>query len=295
LKFKVAKQAWSDHENDLVVADYFEALALELTGQSFNKAERNRNLAELLNDRSIKAIEFKHQNISAIMWWGLGQPRISGYAPASNFQLSLVDAVQRRLQQKVEWASPAKSPLRVGQGAYGSVRAPSDLRLEYPPAFKNEPPVMEPKFAAAIARKYDVAARDEANRSLGLAGEEYILAYESSQLVSSGRNDLARKIRWTSQVDGDGAGYDIHSFEPNGGDRLIEVKTTNGWENTPFHISRNELAVADARRQHWSLVRLWDFAREPKAFEIRPPLDAHVNLTPTSFLATLKSDDALGS
>ncbi len=29
---------------------------------------------------------------------------------------------------------------------------------------------------------------------------------------------------------------------------LIEVKTTNGWERTPFHISRNELAVADENR-----------------------------------------------
>jgi hypothetical protein len=195
LTFKVAKQVWSDHENDLVVSDYFESLALELAGQSFNKAERNRNLAELLNDRSIKAIEFKHQNISAIMWWGLGQPRISGYAPASNFQLSLVDAVQRRLQQKVEWASPGRLLTRNNLATHNSVREPSALRLDPPPAFKNEPPVMEPKFAAAIARKYNVAARDESNRKLGLAGEEYILAYETEHLRASGRNDLAKQIR----------------------------------------------------------------------------------------------------
>ena len=89
-------------------------------------------------------------------------------------------------------------------------------------------------------------------------------------------------------MDGNGAGYDIRSFEPDGKDRLIEVKTTNGWERTPFHISRNEIAVAEEHRDHWCLVRLWDFAREPKAFEIRPPLDAHVILTPTSFLASLQ-------
>lgn len=33
-------------------------------------------------------------------------------------------------------------------------------------------------------------------------------------------------------------------------------------------------------------MRLYHFAREPKAFELRPPLDAHVSLTATSFQAS---------
>lgn len=66
------------------------------------------------------------------------------------------------------------------------------------------------------------------------------------------------------------------------------MKTTNGWERTLFHISRNELATADMHRDNWRLIRLWNFARKPRAFEIRPPLDAHVSLTPTSFLAALR-------
>jgi hypothetical protein len=81
------------------------------------------------------------------------------------------------------------------------------------------------------------------------------------------------------------AGYDIQSFDPDGSDRLIEVKTTNGWERTPFHITRNELAVADERRRDWRLVRLWNFSREPQAFELRPALDAYVSLMATSYQA----------
>ena len=137
-----------------------------------------------------------------------------------------------------------------------------------------------------IARKFDVAARDERNRALGRAGEERVLAHERAALKSTGRDDLARKVRWVSEEDGDGAGYDIASFAPDGRPRLIEVKTTNGWERTPFHISRNELAVAEERRSEWSLFRLWNFAREPKAFELHTPLDAHVSLTATSFQAS---------
>jgi hypothetical protein len=31
---------------------------------------------------------------------------------------------------------------------------------------------------------------------------------------------------------------------------------------------------------------MWNFSREPRAFELYPPLDAHVSLTPTSFQAS---------
>jgi hypothetical protein len=123
-----------------------------------------------------------------------------------------------------------------------------------------------------IARKFDVAGRDERNRALGRAGEERVLAHERAALRTAGRDDLARKVRWVSEEDGDGAGYDIASFAPDGLPRLIEVKTTNGWERTPFHITRNELAVAEERRSEWRLFRLWNFSREPKAFELHPPL-----------------------
>jgi hypothetical protein len=63
------------------------------------------------------------------------------------------------------------------------------------------------------------------------------------------------------------------------------VKTTKGWERTPFHITRNELAVAETHRDEWRLVRLWNFAREPRAFELRPPLEAHVSLMAISYQA----------
>ncbi|MDI7865224.1 DUF3883 domain-containing protein, partial [Rhizobiaceae bacterium n13] len=146
---------------------------------------------------------------------------------------------------------------------------------------QNAPPPAELLQLEAIARRFDVAGRDERNRSLGKAGEERVFHHERAHLQASGRRDLAAKVRWVSQEDGDGAGYDIASFAPNGSPRLIEVKTTNGSERTPFYISRNELEVANARRHEWSLVRLFDFSREVRAFELRPPLEAHVSLMAT--------------
>jgi hypothetical protein len=167
-----------------------------------------------------------------------------------------------------------------------AVQETSPVWVGPPPTLSNEPPPQELEQMLRIARKFDVAGRDARNRALGRAGEERVLHHERAMLRAAARDDLARAVRWVSEEDGDGAGYDIASFSQDGRDRLIEVKTTNGWERTPFHISRNELAVAEERRSDWCLFRLWNFSREAKAFELRPPLEAHVTLTATTFQAS---------
>lgn len=272
---------WSDQENDLVVADYFAMLAKELAGQPYNKTEHRLRLRPLLQDRSDKSVEFKHQNISAILRI-LGEQWIVGYRPAQNFQRSLIDAVERWLDAKTI-SYPQHPQLQPSLG-------PSEHPLLYigpPPTLSNHPAPPMKDFVRALVRKYDRAGRDETNRALGRAGEELVLDHEKAVLTIAGRQDLARQVKWVSVEEGDGAGYDIASFTPEGARRLIEVKTTNGgWDRTPFHISRNELAVAEQKRSEWCLFRLWNFAREPRAFELYPPLDAHVSLTATIFQAS---------
>ncbi|MEX6724708.1 DUF3883 domain-containing protein [Parapedomonas caeni] len=272
--------AWTDTENDLIVADYFAMLADDIAGRPYNKAEHRRALLPLLNGRSEGSVEFKHQNISAVLK-GLGEDWIPGYKPAFNFQMSLVDAVTRWLALNPAWLGrlPATH-------AASGMREAAPLWVGPPPTQSNQPPPQELEQMLHIARRFDVAGRDERNRALGRAGEARVLAHELASLQAAGRDDLARKVRWVSEEDGDGAGYDIASFTSDGRARLIEVKTTNGWERTPFHITRNELAVADQHRSEWCLFRLWHFSREPRAFELYPPLDAHVSLTATTFQAS---------
>lgn len=274
----MSSEPWTDEENDLIVADYFAMLADDVFGRPYSKAEHRRALLPLLNGRSEGSIEFKHQNISAVLK-GLGEDWIPGYKPAFNFQMSLVDAVVRWLA-----INPWLGRLPDSRPATG-LQESAPIWIGPPPTLSNQPPPQELEQMLHIARKFDVAGRDERNRALGRAGEERVLAHEWASLRSAGRDDLARKVRWVSEEDGDGAGYDIASFAPDGQARLIEVKTTNGWERTPFHITRNELAVADERRSEWRLFRLWNFSREPRAFELYPPLNAHVTLTATAFVA----------
>ena len=274
--------AWTDEENDLIVADYFAMLADDISGRHYNKAEHRRRLMHRLQTRSEGSIEFKHQNISAVLK-GLGEDWMTGYRPAFNFQMALVDAVARWLAVNPAWLS--RMP---GEHRAAGMQTAAQIWVGPPPTLSNQPPSEELKQMLHIAREYDVAGRDERNRTLGRAGETLVMAHERAVLAGVGRVDLAHKVRWVSEEDGDGAGYDIGSFAPDGQSRLIEVKTTNGWERAPFHISRNELAVADDRRADWHLFRLWNFSREPKGFELQPPLDAHVLLTPTSFHASFR-------
>lgn len=85
---------------------------------------------------------------------------------------------------------------------------------------------------------------------------------------------------------GDGAGYDIRSFEPDGRDRLIEVKTTNGAALTPFFMSENERAFSEERPDVYRLFRLYSFAQQPSAFELAPPLHQWLTLSPTNYRAS---------
>lgn len=218
----MTKSSWTDQENDLIVTDYFRMLADETSGRPYNKAEHRRYLIPHLNNRTEGAVEFKHQNISAVLM-GLGEDWPPGYKPAFNFQMTLVDAVVRWLGSNQAWLERQS-----GVSAGGRLQEASQLWIGPPPTLSNHPPPQELEQIQLIARKFDVAKRDERNRVLGRAGEQRVLAHERATLELAGRDDLAQNIRWVSEEDGDGAGYDIASFAPDGSSRLIEVKTTNG-------------------------------------------------------------------
>jgi len=274
---------WTDEENEAIVADYFAMLAEDSAGRPYSKAEHNRQL-QMSIGRQRGSIEYKHQNISAVLK-GFGEDWIPGYKPAFNYQRSLENAVMRWFERNPDWQART-IPVGVNPAPLES-REEGMLWIGPPPTQSNRPPPDELEQTMAVAQRYNVAERDARNRALGRAGEERVLIHECASLRAAGRTDLAESVRWISDLDGDGAGFDIHSFEVDGSDRLIEVKTTNGWERTPFYITRNELSVAEERRDAWCLVRLWKFAREPQAFELRPPLDAHVSLMATSYQADL--------
>ena len=62
------RRDWTAEEVGLIVADYVDVLrSIHQAGQEFVKAERNRALQERLNGRNRISIEFKHQNVGAVL------------------------------------------------------------------------------------------------------------------------------------------------------------------------------------------------------------------------------------
>jgi hypothetical protein len=268
---------WTATEVDLIVADYFNMLASQFGGLPYNKAQHNEALQRLI-PRSRKSIEFKHCNISAVLE-RLGMPIIPGYKPLPHFQNALLDGVERYL------ALRGQPIFEMGNVAEPRVAEAQTLWLGPPPT-PSPKATDETEGLRRLVRKFDPAARDARNRKLGRLGEELVFQHERRRLIRGEREDLARKLEWTSDVHGDGAGYDIHSFELDGKDRLIEVKTTNGSARTPFFLSENERLFSTERPDAFRLLRLYSFIEKPSAFELRPPLEDHLTLSPVNYRAS---------
>lgn len=264
---------WNGDELDEIVADYFAMLIEELAGRSYVKSHRSSALMQSIG-RTHRSVEFKHQNISAVLE-ELGLPWIQGYKPKRNYQEAIFDAIDRYLSSHAGFdahLSPAEPP---------SAEAATFVD---PPAlgdFKPRPAPLE-----RLVRKFNPVERDFRNRELGKAGEGFVFDLERNRLLRLDREYLSKKVRWVSEEDGDGAGFDIRSFEPDGRERLIEVKTTNGSRNTPFFLTRNEVDASNALADRWQLYRVHLFAQNPRVFALKPPLGEHVHLVAEAWRAS---------
>lgn len=158
--------------------------------------------------------------------------------------------------------------------------------------FTDETPQIEAPIVSTnpelerLARKFDPALRDLRNRKTGMIGEELVYHSEIARLRQADRSDLARKVKWVSQEEGDGAGYDIRSFEADGTERFFEVKTTVGHKRTPFFLSRNERDFSEEAPEHFRIFRVYEVGSAPRSFLISPPLDSALILEASAYRAS---------
>jgi hypothetical protein len=278
---------WSRLEVEAAVADYLDMLALELRCEPFNKAEHNRNLARVLNGRTRGSIERKHQNISAVLI-ELGYPYIDGYKPLSNYQELLKDVVEKRLlgapALDKEIAALIVSPPRP-PGPFDDILS---IRVPVPvPDRETRTSVCESPTTPVRRAKRNYLEIEARNGALGLAGEQLVVEYEQERLSRAGQDRLADKIIHISAIQSDSSGFDVLSYESDGCERLIEVKTTRFGALTPFFASRNEVEVSDRRNENYQLYRIFKFSDQPKLFILPGSLKKTCQLDPISFSARL--------
>lgn len=258
--------AWSDWQNDMVVAEYFEIDRIQRSGGEVVKAQRYRDLGAVIG-REVGSIEIKLQNVSAVLA-RLEMEIARGLKPRFNIQQSLSDAVERYLDGHLALVFGEPKPPAFDPSEVIEVPIPGPAPVK---------PKLE-RTVERIAKKYNFAERDARNRKLGELGEQLVCEREKQKLLRAGKDTLADKVRWVSQLDGDGVGYDIRSFDPSGEERLIEVKTTNGPATTDFFLSRTEREVSLERADVWRLHRVHLFSSTPRIFVMPPPLDQSVRL-----------------
>lgn len=273
---------WSRHEVEAIVDDYLSMLASELAGTPYNKAAHRRALLPLLASRSEQSIEFKHANISAALR-DAGFPYIPGYKPRSNYQALLAEVLAERMAGAAQLleiaAADADRPMvvpEVDDILAVLTTAPKPAGDRYKVAEPSPP---------SIRLTTDYVEREARNRSLGAAGEQFVLNYERARLVHVGRENLAARIEHTSKVRGDHEGYDILSFEPTGAERLIEVKTTKYGAETPFFVTRNEVFVSEQHAPQYHVYRLYGFRQTPRLYTLAGAISRSCLLSAANFLA----------
>lgn len=270
---------WTELEIEAAVAAYVDMLGAQVRGERYSKADVVRRLHSLLPARSPGSIERKFQNISAVLD-EVGTEWIDGYKPLPHYQYALRRAVLRdvgpgrRLAEALEAYSstalvaPQPRPL-----------ATDDVLVE-PPGSRSR----SGGTSVGLSGGPVSALHDFQRRVLGAAGEEWVIALERERMRRLGRPDLSDRISWVSRNDGDGAGYDVGSFWPDGRRRMIEVKTTNLGPRTPFYITRWEIQTSTDNEASYSLYRVHGFARDPRIYVLDGNIQERARLEPKVFL-----------
>ncbi len=109
-------------------------------------------------------------------------------------------------------------------------------------------------------KKIDWQGLNGRHTELGRLGEELVIRYETERILGFAPQDTDRIIH-LSDVQGDGAGFDIISLNEDGTDRYIEVKTTKGSLDTPFYMTENERLYFELHKDEGDLFiyRVYNF------------------------------------
>lgn len=277
---------WSREEVEAAVADYLVMLLAERSGLPYNKTTHRRALSRILNGRSDGSIERKHQNISAVLI-ELRMPYIEGYKPLRNFQQLLFDVVAAQLSTRTDLLA-ALSSEAIQPAIVPAVHNILDALVVAPAEAAGPAPYSRVRETAMVQPAIDYLALESSNRSLGAAGEEFAVQYEQARLCAANRESLAAAVERVSVTRGDGLGFDVLSFDVDGRERFIEVKTTAYGPATPFFVTRNEVAVSQKAHAHYHLYRIFGFRRRPRLYQKSGQLDQAFSLDAVQFLARVR-------
>ena len=159
------------------------------------------------------------------------------------------------------------------------------LREETPPSESN---IQKQKRKKVYSSKIDYVSKAKQDQEKGLYAEELVYHYEKQHLKKQGQTDLANNVKWVAK-EADGYGYDILSFDLDGTEKYIEVKSTSLGKNTPFDITKNEVETSNKYKNQYWIYRLYHIDQAlPHFYKFQGEIEKHFFIEPTSYKAYLK-------
>ena len=192
------------------------------------------------------------------------------------------NTVQRKLQElgfeirRID-DIPSSTPIKRG------------LTLISPPAGTPKHTAIESR--APIGSHINYLDQHAKNMDIGLRGELLVVEYEQSILQHKQLARLAEQVKHIPSNEGDGLGYDVISFTPDGEKKYIEVKTTTGSDKEGFFISDAEVRFSRQNTSAYYLYRVCNFRSDPdraNLFMIEGDIEDYFRLAPVVYIASPK-------
>jgi len=135
--------------------------------------------------------------------------------------------------------------------------------------------------------------KDNEEKTLrGKLAEEIILNNEVEKLADYNRiNGSNLEPIWRSVTEGDGLGYDILSYDQNGEEIYIEVKSTTGSKNEPFYLTANELERIRQDDSKYFIYRVYELNVEQMTasyYILHSHIQDLLNFEPSVYLCSIK-------
>ena len=149
----------------------------------------------------------------------------------------------------------------------------------------------ETNRSTVIKRSIDFEKQNRRQRRLGELGEQIVLKAERTFLSGNGHPDLAKKVKQISLGD-PSAGYDILTYELDGSEKHVEVKTTGSPPSSEvsFFLTANELQQSKELSNYYLYIVFDARSKKPKIWRLANPANLEgraLHLVPLSFRCSI--------
>ena len=250
----------------------------------------NKLLEKIRENRESKNISFDISNkssdtkpIRAMEVWGFLQPlENTSRRKRLSINPDFVDDFYERLDALRPFNNSKKPILKKPKDQQSNKEFKSSLDYEIPeyspkPQKKKSKTNKQPKNSQNNSRNNSVA-NAASKLETGIAGEDHVYDYEVDYLKRNGRKDLAKLVVKQCEDKSSFPGYDIKSFNLDGEEIYIEVKSSASLKKNNFEITSNEFNAAKRYRDKYFIYRVVNAKVDPRiSKKIRDPWEHYQN------------------